>query len=542
MADNVNDLLSQYDDEARANYAAANQQPTRLRPEESYRGAFLPYRTTTDNKIEWAVPGIARDVWDAATEVAKAPVVGPGVPMSQMTEPQREQFTGHLMTGAMTPATGNLARMAFVPGAGKNELGIFGGRGAKTADLGALERAQRMTAEGVDRDQIWKDTGWGKFPDNQWRFEISDHAAKTNSYPNTPREAYINMRDKAMLDDNPLSASIRDMVAPYATRDTKSLLDEWKTKGSEIVAAANAGDMKEVYRLQNERAPLDAMIGLMAHRENGPLGAFLSHQALYDAYPEAANVLTRVAPDELAEFGARGSYHQRQGGHPEQFHLAQLKDYLPATKSVALHEIQHKLQKDEDFARGTNTVAAAGDIAEARHMAAELFSTTRQMQNAHYDEARSILGKAANGDAESQAFVDRATRRWEESFGRQSSENPYGVTPEMAVTYELTDTDPIFARINRRANEADRIGKQSPDERYRAHAGEVEARTVQKRMKMLPRHRQDRPPWYDFDVPEDKQVVRMGGDFGKPVVPHSSKLIDDSRARDILDQYTGTTK
>lgn len=46
---------------------------------------------------------------------------------------------------------------------------------------------------------------------------------------------------------------------------------------------------------------------------------------------------------------------------------------------------------------------------------------------------------------------------------------------------------------------------------YRRLAGEVEARTVQKRMDYTPEQRAARPPWMDYDVPEDQQIVRFGG-------------------------------
>jgi len=48
------------------------------------------------------------------------------------------------------------------------------------------------------------------------------------------------------------------------------------------------------------------------------------------------------------------------------------------------------------------------------------------------------------------------------------------------------------------------------DSVYRRFAGEVEARAVQKRMDMTADERRARPPWLDYDVPEDQQIVRFG--------------------------------
>jgi len=59
-------------------------------------------------------------------------------------------------------------------------LGIFVGRSARGVDRAALKRAEEMEAKGVDRDAIWKETGWGRTSKSgDWITEISDHAAKT---------------------------------------------------------------------------------------------------------------------------------------------------------------------------------------------------------------------------------------------------------------------------------------------------------------------------------------------------------------------------
>jgi hypothetical protein len=54
------------------------------------------------------------------------------------------------------------------------KLAIFGGVLAKTADLGALNKAQKLESGGAGRDEVWKETGW--FNDKgDWKFEISDY-------------------------------------------------------------------------------------------------------------------------------------------------------------------------------------------------------------------------------------------------------------------------------------------------------------------------------------------------------------------------------
>jgi hypothetical protein len=58
------------------------------------------------------------------------------------------------------------------------ERGMFAGVGAKTADLEALKVAKKLETDGIDRDAIWSQTGWGRGADNKWRFEIDDSGAR----------------------------------------------------------------------------------------------------------------------------------------------------------------------------------------------------------------------------------------------------------------------------------------------------------------------------------------------------------------------------
>ncbi len=66
---------------------------------------------------------------------------------------------------------------SMMGGAPRGALGMFAGRGAKTADLGAMKRAEDMLAKGANRDDVWMETGWFKDVDGQMKFEIDDSGA-----------------------------------------------------------------------------------------------------------------------------------------------------------------------------------------------------------------------------------------------------------------------------------------------------------------------------------------------------------------------------
>jgi Large polyvalent protein associated domain 23/ADP-Ribosyltransferase in polyvalent proteins len=57
-------------------------------------------------------------------------------------------------------------------------VGMFGGVGAKSANYANLRLAEQLEKQGISRDEIWKQTGWGRFVDGQWRFEIPDNTSR----------------------------------------------------------------------------------------------------------------------------------------------------------------------------------------------------------------------------------------------------------------------------------------------------------------------------------------------------------------------------
>lgn len=110
----------------------------------------------------WQVPPVAQEGWNALTAVGDAYNYG----MSD--EEINSRALG--MAGFMMGGGGLAARPA-------GGTGMFAGRLAKTADQEALARAERLAAEGADRNAIWNETGWFQGPDHKWRFEIDDSGA-----------------------------------------------------------------------------------------------------------------------------------------------------------------------------------------------------------------------------------------------------------------------------------------------------------------------------------------------------------------------------
>jgi len=62
------------------------------------------------------------------------------------------------------------------------QAGIFAGVGSKTANKLALQKAQEMAGQGVDRNKIWNDTGWYNDVDKQWKYEIDDSGMEVRDF------------------------------------------------------------------------------------------------------------------------------------------------------------------------------------------------------------------------------------------------------------------------------------------------------------------------------------------------------------------------
>ncbi len=68
-------------------------------------------------------------------------------------------------TGAFSPTDPDIRFMV----AGKKAIG---------APTGALNKAQEMLDKGADKKEVWKETGWLKGAEGEWKFEIDDSGAK----------------------------------------------------------------------------------------------------------------------------------------------------------------------------------------------------------------------------------------------------------------------------------------------------------------------------------------------------------------------------
>ena len=199
--------------------------------------------------------------------------------------------------------------------------------------------------------------------------------------------------------------------------------------------------------------------------EYQPIRDILSHNQLYEAYPKIAT--TPTAQEGRLGLNTYGTYD----GENITYRGVRRIGEQDSSRSALLHELQHAVQNEEGFARGANTFGLkpgtpAWDIYQER-----LKAIRTPMTEAEF---------AASGAAHLEYPYSEYLKQT-----RAALKNNGPMLDRSAQDYAVQDA-------------------------YRRHAGEVEARNVQKRMDMTPDERRATPPWLTQDVPDEQQIVRMG--------------------------------
>lgn len=189
----------------------------------------------------------------------------------------------------------------------------------------------------------------------------------------------------------------------------------------------------------------------------------LPHKDLYAAYPDVAK--TKVALDF-----PEGDFKGSRGGkyYPEQDYIT-TTTFQHETPSVALHELQHAVQKREGFARGGTPENAPIPLWD------EITAVRTQKSQLGIDPYK-IQNKISGGYRVDKDELDR-----------------------------LKAYEALVAREDQLLAKSREIG---PYESYRRLAGETESRAVQSRMNMTKQQRGMLFPLDSYDVPLDQLIFR----------------------------------
>ena len=309
-----------------------------------------------------------------------------------------------------------------------NQRGIFAGVKAKGADLDAKAKAEEMLAAGADRDQIWKDTGWMKDVDGQWKWEI---------------------------DDSQMAMKGRDF-------------------NKEVREAAKAGDMEAVMRIGNERKSY-----VQPSEESNILSSVVDHNELFNAYPDAQNVGYQV--DKGMPLG-EASYN------PGSERITMSPMNRDAARSPVLHETQHWVQGEENFARGGSP---------------EMFKSEYEagLQNQYYYQDKAV---SARLDSRKTPEYKTLKNQLEAALDNNDKEFAAKVRPKLKAIEDAA-AKPWEIQAEALAEKT----KLSPFKQYQRLAGEAEARNVETRRDMTAKERRAKAPWETMtDVPESELIVQ----------------------------------
>lgn len=158
--------------------------------------AFGPegYRDLKKNIRYYGGPHLGarvNDVLDILPEL-----MGPGSDVQSMVRGSGDLTRALLNRDATGAVSGGAEMLGGLFGLGvPGSVAMFAGPGAKNANLGALQRAKELKAQGADARRIWDETGWFEGVDDGWRFEIDDSAAFLEHPAGSPKGAEMLRHD-----------------------------------------------------------------------------------------------------------------------------------------------------------------------------------------------------------------------------------------------------------------------------------------------------------------------------------------------------------
>lgn len=269
---------------------------------------------------------------------------------------------------AETFATGGVGRVAMSPSA--TGLGIFGGRLAKTADHAALAKAEIMEQAGSSADDIWRETGWGRGADSQWRFEIPDNEMMA-------RPTDFRLRKSVGADEiaqQKFGKSYADL--PIADRD-------------EVIATMKAAN---------------------ARKTNTRLSDAVTHPDVYAAYPDIAAYEARLWNNSDNKSGWFYSPDEGVELKPTDVRLSATARSPEDLRSVTAHEMQHAVQEQEGFARGGNSKDRT--LIEPMRAVSELATSQWNKLSSERQEFNRTFMDAHKGQPVTRELLDAEKAAW----------------------------------------------------------------------------------------------------------------------------------
>lgn len=334
-----------------------------------------------------------------------------------LASPEGTQYMADLASNMMVPGT-------FIGPKGMSNL--LGDDVAR----GLMSGAEAKLAQGVPREEVFRELGVFKGPEGKWRYEIDDSGAQ---FARRPAKNPTAAQESAWTDGKALLESIPEFRSS----------DEFRT-----FYDSNPGlydRVREAEKAVRQYGDITRPAPIKAMKQEGPLDSFLMHDNMMAAYPDAAKIGTVYDPKKTG-----GSYNPAHdwmdiGGGNE--------------LSTTLHELQHAVQGREGFAAGGSPQGMLDNYASARARLAFLEK-----------EPDFIAGKK------------KLDRLWDDVFEGKISEEQAALLEAEIIKQHPSHQQASEAMQMMRDNPA--MSEAEAMSSYGRLAGEAEAREVQKRMGM----------------------------------------------------------
>jgi N12 class adenine-specific DNA methylase/predicted RNA methylase len=339
----------------------------------------------------------------------------------------------------------------------------------------ALAEARRLATSGADNEVIRRQTGWFRGMDEKWRYEISDNpqgiqlpqsgAFIGGKRIGHPVEDYFFTSHKNVGEIRTfLHQDIQDI-----TDGEKEFLEGWSENDKEwnINKAKKALAVLEPF---SDSEPITGMNPATGHPSNGDeyfkLVDIYDNPKLYEAYPDLKDMEVSFI---YMRDGDEGMF---QNGH------IILNRRGQSLEKVILHEIQHAIQRKEEFARG----GSQNDFAHGPMLA---------MRANFLKDSVSLILSGGYSLSPSE-IIDVVSIASEEQ------------SQKMREAAERLGFNTLYEALNYLVMED---AKRTPYGQYERLAGEVEARDTAKRSALTDEQRAERSPAWRGDA-----IIMFGGE------------------------------
>lgn len=360
--------------------------------------------------------------------------------------------TAATMIGAPAPLAAKVA---------DGTLGSFMGVKSATIDKTALYKAQELEMNGAGPSAIHEATGTFRGADGRWRQEIDDSKSSLKDSA---------FQKNTIIDDSRTGGEVNHTIT---------------LKGQSIpkLEGSSVQDLTNWFKARQEQDSKPKL----------HLPDVLDHPELYKAYPDLKAVrvepLPRYTQDNTniqAHFsgdGPMGTIRLRDDLNPEY------------ARSVILHEVQHKIQDIEGFAKGGNA-----DM----FLPKELPAAEKLLENAKAEVIPQIVAKGfPEGD------INRL--KWMSTLEPIHKKEMLDLNPAIKKLFDRAEEAGVLKQIQNIGRSEDLLknAKDEAFEKYKRLMGEVEARNVQARMDFDKFQRAYTPPKSTEPIPRYQQIEKL---------------------------------